>query len=126
MGGWIFLFHSERMIEQFIRSVIRVVAYGLVLLSVGTAIWYLVNEPKPSLQDVLFWVGTVSIALFSLGMCGNFSGMGSSSYQMARSVMKRSPNQRAFDDAAERQGKSASGIIWVASGLLIWLISYLM
>jgi len=94
------------------------------LLLLGWAIWFFMKGTKTSLQDVLFYVGAAPIALFSIGLFGDSFGRGSSSYQLSRSVTKKTANQRALQDVADNTLRVTSSLNWMIAGLVIWLVSY--
>ena len=97
---------------------------ALVLLLLGVAIWFFMKTSQTSLQDILFYVGAVPVALFSIGLLGDSFGRGNSSYQLSRSVTKQTANQRALQDVGDAKSRVASGLNWCVAGLLIWLFSY--
>ena len=68
------------------------------------------KESQTSLQDILFRVGVVPIAMFSIGQFGGFIGRGDSSYQLSRSVTRQSPNQKALGDANDIKTRIKSGL----------------
>jgi len=82
------------------------------------------KESQTPLQDILFWVGAVPIALFSIGLIGDFSIRGDVSYQLSRSVSNQSSNQRALMDVNDIKLKVKSGLNWIIAGLIILLIGY--
>ena len=83
---------------------------------------YLILDSKTSLQDILFWIGAIPIAIFSIGVFGDFYGRGDASYQLSRSVNNQSSNQRGVQDISDLK----SGLNWIMAGLFIWLYSYFM
>lgn len=107
------------------KSALSVLLSTLFLLGTGVVIWLFIQNSGSTLQDILFYVGAAPIALFSVGMFGDFFGRGTQSYQLSRSVSRHSPNQRAQKDVEDNENKVASGIIWIIAGLLVWIISYL-
>lgn len=112
------------MYKKFRSNLISVLVYALILLVVGLVVWFFFIESKMSFQDVLFYIGATPIALFSIGLFGDFLGRGTQSYQLSRSVSKQSPNQRAKGDVVDNKKRVTSGISWIAAGLLVWLVSY--
>ncbi len=112
------------MIEKLIKYLGTVIISCLSLLIVGLIIWYFMKESQTTLQDILFWVGTVPIALFSVGIFGDAFGKGDVSYQLSRSVSSQSSNQRAIQDKSDMAIRVKSGLNWIPAGLLLWLVSY--
>lgn len=112
------------MIQQIRNFAVRVVLITLLLIMLSLLISYLMRESALSLQDTLFWVGAVPIALFSIGIFGNFSGRGNPGYQYSRTVMKESSNQRSVQETDDLSKRMSSNLAWVLGGLLVWLFSY--
>jgi len=112
------------MIKKVVIKLFSAMISSLVLLCIGLAIWYFKRESETSLQDVLFWVGAVPIALFSIGQMGNFSGRGNFNIQFSRSVSNQSLNERSLHDLSDMQSTVLSGMNWFMAGLFILLISY--
>lgn len=97
---------------------------ALVLVLLGVVIWFFMKRSETSLQDILFYVGAVPIAFFSIGFLGDSFGRGNSSYQLSRSVTKQTANQRALQDHGDVRSRVKSGLNWMVAGLLVWVISY--
>ena len=112
------------MIKKIIKYLGDVIISGLVLLIAGLIIWYFMGESQTTLEDILFWVGAAPIALFSIGLFGDFSGRGDISYQLSRSVSRQSSNQRSIQDKSDTESREKSGLNWIIAGLLLWLVSY--
>jgi hypothetical protein len=91
------------------------------LLSVGLLIWAFIRDSQTSLKEILFWVGAVPIAVFSVGLFGNFSVRGDASYQLSRSLSDQPSTQRAGLDLASM---TKSGLNRIIAGLLLWAINF--
>lgn len=111
------------MIRNLMIKGVKAFALSLVLIILGGVIYYAKKESGISFQDILFWVGAVPIVFFSVGQFGDFFGRGDSTYQLSRSVLKQSPNQRSLKDKKESRSKTSDGLVWIAAGLLTWLFS---
>lgn len=114
------------MIKKIIKKLFTAIISYLVLLGIGLAICYFRRESKPSLQDVLFLVGAVPIAFFSIGLIGDFKGRGDFFIQFSRSVSNQSSKERALQDVDDIKSNVASGLNWFMAGLFVWLTVYLM
>lgn len=112
------------MINRLRNSAVSIAISSIILLIVGLILWLFLRASQILLQDILFWVGALPILLFTIGIFGNFSGRGNSSYQLSRSVSQESSNQRTVQEHHDREGSDRSELKWVAAGLLIWLMSY--
>ena len=112
--------------NKILQNIITAIILSLALFIVGFAIWYFMKESEISLQDILFYVGAVPIVIFSIGQLGIFFRRGDSSYQLSRSVSQESSNQRTVQEHHDREERVRSELKWVAAGLLIWLMSYLL
>ena len=93
-------------------------------MGIGLVIWYFIKESKTSLQDVLFIVGAVPIALFTIGMIGNFSGRGNFFIQFSRSASNQSLNERAQQDISDMKSIVLSEMNWIMAGLIVWVLCY--
>ena len=113
------------MIYTILKRLLTAFILSLVLLTVGLVIWYFAKESGTSLQDILFWIGAVPIALLSIRLFGGFIGRGHLSYQLSRTVSGPSSNQRALQDASEIKFMVRSELNWFIAGLLIWLYIFL-
>jgi len=114
------------MINKLRNSATCIAVSCIILLIVGLVLWFFLRKSQILLQDILFWVGAVPILLFSIGLFGSFAGRGNSSYQLSRSVSQESSNQRTLQENHDREERVRSELKWVAAGLLIWLMSYLL
>ncbi len=112
------------MAKRLLRYALSVSILTLFLLAGGFVIWVFLKDSQSSYQDILFYVGATPIALFSIGLFGDFIGRGTQSYQLSRSVSKQSANQRALNDAADNKNRLTSGTTWIIAGLFVWLVSY--
>ena len=111
---------------KILQNIITAIILSLALLIVGMVIWYFMKESETSLQDILFYVGAVTIVIFSMGQLGHFFGRGDPSYQLSRSVSNQSPNKRAVQDEHDIKSRVLSGLNWILAGLLVWLYGYFM
>lgn len=93
-------------------------------MGIGLVIWYFMRESKTSLQDVYFIVGAVPIAIFALGMMGNFSARGNFFIQFSRSASNQSLNKRAQQDIRDMKSIVFSEMNWIIAGLFVWLVCY--
>ena len=112
------------MIQQLKHYAVRILLITLLLIMLSLLIQYVMRDSSLSLQDTLFWVGAVPIAFFSIGIFGNFHGRGDPEYQLSKTVLKQSPNQRSVQETDDASKHTSSGLIWVLGGLLVWLCSY--
>jgi uncharacterized membrane protein YeiB len=110
------------MIIKVMMKLLTAMISSLVLLGIGLVIWYFKRETQTSLTDILFWVGVVPIAFFSIGLAANFSGRGNFHVQFSRSVSNQSSKERSLQDANEMKSNVVSGLNWVMAGLIVWLI----
>jgi hypothetical protein len=86
------------MFRKLLGTLFTSVASGAVLSAIGLAIWYVRQDSKTSLQDTLFLVGAVPIAIFSMGQFGKYFGRGDATYQLSRSVSNQSASQRTVQN----------------------------
>jgi len=114
------------MIGKILQNIITAFILSLVLLAIGLVMKYLLTEPETTLQDILFWVGSVPIVFFTMGLFGNFFGRGDPSYQLSRSGSNQSSNQRGLQDIIDIKSRGTSGLSWILAGLLVWLYGYFM
>lgn len=112
------------MLQQIKNYAVRILMLTLLLIMLSLLISYMMKESGLTLQDTLFWVGAVPIALFSIAIFGNFSNRGDPGYQLSKTVLKQSPNQRSIHDTADVSKRTSSNLTWVIAGLLVWLVSY--
>jgi len=112
------------MLQQIKNYAVRILMLTLLLIMLSLLISYIMKESGLTLQDTLFWVGAVPIALFSIGIFGNFSSRGDPEYQLSKTVLKQSPNQRSIHETDDVSKQTSSNFTWVIVGLLVWLISY--
>jgi hypothetical protein len=112
------------MIQQLKHYAVRLLMKTLLLIMLSLLIWYLMRDTALSLQDTLFWVGAVPIAFFSIGIFGSFHGRGDPKYQLSKTVLSQSPNQRSVQESQDRSKRTSSSLTWVIGGLLVWLLSY--
>lgn len=112
------------MIKKVIVKIFTAMISSLLLLCIGLTIWYFKRESETSLQNVLFCVGAVPIALFSIGQMGNFSGRGNFNIQFSRSASNQSLNERSLHDLSDMQSIVLSGMNWFMAGLFILLLCY--
>jgi len=110
------------MIKRILKKTFITFLQSFVLLIIGLVIKYLVLDNRTALQDILFYIGAIPIALFSIGGIGDFLGRGDTSYQLSRSVNSQSSYQRGIQDISNLK----SGSNWIIPGLLVWLYSYFM
>ena len=110
--------------KKLLYASMSVLLSALALLLLGWGIWFFMKSAQTSLQDILFYVGAVPIALFSIGLLGDSIGRGSSSYQLSRSVTQKTANQRALQDVKDIKSRVTSGLNWMIAGLVVWLVSY--
>ena len=112
------------MISKIITKLFAAIMLSLVLTGIGLVIWYFMREYKTSLQDILFIVGAVPIAVFALGMMGNFSARGNFFIQFSRSAGNQSLNARAKQDVSDMKSIFFSEMNWIMAGLFVWIICY--
>ena len=114
------------LIDKLIKKLFAAIISSLVLMGIGLVIWYFMRESKTSLQDVFFIVGAVPIAIFALGMMGNFSARGNFFIQFSRSASNQSLNERAQQDISDMKSIVLSEMNWIMAGLFVWIICYFM
>jgi hypothetical protein len=112
------------MIKLIIIRLLAAILSSLLLLSLGLIIWYFKQESQTSLQTVLFWVGSVTIALFSIGLFGNFSGKGEIAYLLNRTGIDKSGYDNTLSNVSDLKFSFLSGLNWILSGLIILIIHY--
>lgn len=112
------------MLQQIKNFAVRILMLTLLLIMLSLLISYIMKESALTLQDTLFWVGAVPIALFSIGIFGNFSSRGDPEYQLSKTVLKQSPNQRSINETDDVSKQTSSNLTWFIAGLLVWLVSY--
>ena len=112
------------MIQQLKHYAVRILMITLMLIMLSLLIWYLMRDTALSLQDTLFWVGAVPIAIFSIGIFGNFHSRGDPGYQFSKTVLKQSSNQRSVQETEDTSKRTSSSLTWFIGGLLVWLFSY--
>ena len=115
---------EEMMLQQIKNFAVRILMLTLLLIMLSLLISYIMKESALTLQDTLFWVGAVPIALFSIGIFGNFSSRGDPEYQLSKTVLKQSPNQRSINETDDVSKQTSSNLTWFIAGLLVWLVSY--
>ena len=114
------------MLSKAGRVFMTVFILSFALMMAGVIIWYFVKASGTTLQDVMFWVGAIPIALFSVGKLGAFARRGDASYHLSRSAGNASLDQRNLHEASGLRAEATSGLNWVLAGLLVWLFSYFM
>ena len=114
------------LIDKLIKKLFAAIISSLVLMGIGLVIWYFMRESKTSLQDIFFIVGAVPIAIFALGMMGNFSARGNFSIQLSRSASNQSLHGRARQDISDMKSIVLSEMNWIMAGLFVWIICYFM
>jgi len=112
------------MLQQIKNYAVRILMLTLLLIMLSLLISYIMRESALTLRDTLFWVGAVPIALFSIGIFGNFSSRGDPEYQLSKTVLKQSSNQRSIHETDDVSKRTSSNLIWVIAGLLVWVVSY--
>ena len=112
------------MIINFLRKILAALVLSLVLLAVSVVIWFFMKDRGTLLQDILFCVGALPVAMFSISVFGQFFGRGDHAYQLSSSASDRSPNQRAQQDIRDLKSSFKSAMAWVLAGLVILLICY--
>lgn len=110
--------------KKLLYSSLSALFSALVLVLLGAVIWFFMKSSKISFQDILFYVGAVPVALFSIGVLGDSFGRGSSTYQLSRSVTKQTANERALQDVDDVKSRVKSGLNWIIAGFLVWGVSY--
>lgn len=114
------------MIINVLRHILAALILSLVMLAVSLVIWLFKKNDGTPLQDILFIVGAVPVALFSIHVFGRYFGRGDHAYQLSIFAIDRSSNQKAQQDVTGLKSSYKSGMNWVAAGLVILLICYLM
>lgn len=113
------------MTKNVLKNILAALILSFALLIVSLVIWFFMKERGTLLQDILFCVGALPVALFAIRVFGQYFGRGDHSYQLSRSVNDRSPNQRAHQDVRDLKSSFNSGMTWVLAGLVILFICYL-
>ncbi len=101
--------------KRFSKAIRSILYATFFLLVSGFVILYFINDPAVALKDILFWIGVIPIAFFSIGTFGHFFGRGRSSSQLSR------PSNQKVND---QQAKTGLSLTWIGAGMLVWLISY--
>lgn len=110
--------------NQIAKKLFSAITISVVLIGIGLIIWYFNKESKLSLQNILFWVGAIPIALFSMGLIGNYTGALNPSSRFDRLLIEQSLKDRAQHDKLDFKSRIDSGLIWIISGILVWSVSY--
>lgn len=110
--------------KKLLYSSLSALFSALILVLLGAVIWIFMKNSNISLQDILFYVGAVPIALFSIGVLGDSFGRGSPSYQLSRSVSEQTANKRALQDVDDVKSRVKSGLNWIVAGFIVWGVSY--
>lgn len=113
------------LIGKIFKNLVAVFILSTVLLAVGLVIWFFMKGSGTSLKDILFCLGAVPMALFTLKLMGGYAGRGDFSYQFSRTVSNQSSDQRAVQEAGDIKSRLSSGFNWFVAGLVIWLLIYL-
>ena len=113
------------MVKKALKSLLTAFIVSTALLILALAIWWLMKDSGTSLQDVLFCVGALPVALFSISVLGEYFGRGNPSVLFGESVSNRLPGQRALQDVTDLKSGFKSAMNWVAAGLVILLVCYL-
>jgi len=113
------------MVNKALKSLLTAFIISTALLILALAIWLFMKASGTSLQDVLFCVGALPVALFSISILGEYFGRGNPSVLFGGSVSNRSPNQRVLQDESGFKSGLKSGLNWVAAGVVILLVCYL-
>lgn len=112
--------------NKIVKNIFVSFFLSLVLLVIGLMVRYLIFGQKTALQDILFWVGAIPIAFFTIGIFGDYPGNVTPSYQHSRTVSDESSNQRCSRDARDLLFRGQKGLNWIMAGLLIWFYSAFM
>lgn len=108
------------------KSAIRILMITLLLVMLSLLISYAMRNSALSLKDILFWVGTAPIALFSILIFGTISGKTARSGKNSEPISARSADQQLPMKNSSALKRASSGLPWVIAGLLVWLLGYLM
>ncbi len=112
------------MLQQINTFAVRILMLTLLLVMLSLLISYASGNSALFLKDVLFWVGTVPIAFFSITILGGISSRGKRKYRDAATSSGQSPEQRLLPGRSTVAKRMTSGLAWVIAGLLVWLVSY--
>jgi hypothetical protein len=112
------------MLIKSLKALLAAILSASALLLLAVAVWWFKRGAGVTLQDILFWVGALPIAFFTLGAMGRFAVRGDLTYQMSRSVSDATPEQRARAVADDLKFFGTSWLNWILAGLLLWLGSY--
>lgn len=113
------------MVNNILKNFLAASILSVALLIVASVIWLFMRDGGTSLQDILFCVGAFPVAIFTIGIFGQYFGRADPTYQLSRSVSERSPNQRAHQDVQDLKSSFKSGLNWLLAGLVLLLICYL-
>lgn len=111
-------------IQHIKETAVRVLMITLFLVMLSLLISYIMRDSRLSLKDVLFWVGSVPIAIFSVRMFAPLSGRGWRNYKGTEDILDQSPEQQLLPESSAAAKRTSSGLAWVTAGLLVWLVSY--
>ena len=111
-------------IQQIKETAVRILMITLFLVMLSLLISYIMRDSGLSLRDVLFWVGSVPIAFFSVSIFAPLSGRGWRKHESRGTPSNQSPEQRGSGKSSYTAKPISSGIAWFSAGLLVWLVSY--
>ena len=109
---------------MIIIKLVAAIISSLILFSLGLIIWYFKQESQTPLQAVLFWVGAVSVALFSIGLFGNFSGKGDIEYLLNRTAVNKSGYDQTLLNVGDFKYAILSGLNWILAGLIVLVVGF--
>ncbi len=110
--------------NEIAKKMVFTITTSIVLIGIGLIIWYFNKESEMSLRDILFWVGAIPIAIFSMGLIGNYVGALNPSSRFDRPLIEQSLKDRAQHGESDFKSRVASGLDWIIAGILVWAVSY--
>ncbi len=110
--------------KRFARAIRSILYATVFLLVVGLVILYFSKDSGVALKDILFWVGVVPVALFSIGAFGGILGINKGSDNLNRPISDRGAKRDSRRYANEQKQRTNYPLTWMSAGLLVWLIAY--
>ena len=111
--------------NKIVKKLFSTIATSIILFGIGLIIWFFNKESKMSLQNILFWIGAIPIAIFSVGLIGNYTGALNPSSRFDRPLIEQSLKDRTQHGKMDFKARAASGLNWIIAGILIWVVSYM-
>lgn len=110
-----------------LKQGLAVLGRAVLLFGAALVAWCVLRSRATALsfEELLFYFGAGPIVFFSLGRFGEFFNRGNTTYQLSRSVVRRSAHQRTVDDEGDLKARQTPDWAWIGAGLIVWGLSYL-